>query len=293
MKIGLGSVQFGLDYGISNTHGMTSNEEVGRILKLAKGHGISVIDTASQYGKSEAVLGQHLSLNSPFKVVTKTPHFSTDQITLTDKRRVKEVFSGSLSLIGQQVGYGLLTHNCNDLLKPGGEFLFEGLEELKQDGVAEKIGTSVYSPAQLEVVLKRYAIDIVQLPFSIFDQRFLNSGLLAELKQQGVEVHARSAFLQGVLLMETVQLPDYLTSLRPVHQELTALLSEQSLSTLEAALGFVQAQDEIDVVVCGVNTASQLSEIVAAAKVDVEPSLFGRFAISNERLVDPSQWITK
>ncbi len=293
MKIGLGTVQFGLDYGISNAGGITPTKDVADILALAFNSGIQVLDTASLYGSSEEVLGRCSKNKNYFKLVTKTPKFCVDNIAEKDKKYLIDVFANSLNLLGVESAYGLLIHDVNDLMKPDGQLIFDGLSQLKKEGLVDKIGVSVYSPEQLGHILDFFPVDIVQLPFNVFDQRFLTTGLLGKLKNRRIEVHSRSAFLQGLLLMETALLPAFFNPIRKVHAEFVESAKKLGLTAVEAALGYALAQEEIDVVICGVNTASQLSELIAATRAPIDVSIFKDLALADERFIDPSRWVTK
>ena len=140
MKLGLGTVQFGIDYGISNQDGKTSLDEIENILVVAMRKGISVIDTAAMYGTSEEALGQTLSESHSFKIVTKTPRFTSSVITSDDIQRLEDSFFQSLHKMKCASSYGLLIHNADDLLSENGHLLFNKMNDLKQKGLVEKIG---------------------------------------------------------------------------------------------------------------------------------------------------------
>ena len=205
-KIALGTVQFGIDYGINSESGQVQPEEVRSILNYAHSQNIDLLDTAPVYGDSEKILGRANSSN--FKVVTKTRHFDSLKINNNDIRLLNSDFYHSLEYLKQDSVYGVLMHNASDLLKPGAEKLFDQLQKLKQEEKITKIGVSVYDHSQLQAILEIFDIDLVQLPFNIIDKRLIDSGMLAKLKNRGIEVHARSVFLQGLLLMSERNRPD-------------------------------------------------------------------------------------
>jgi aryl-alcohol dehydrogenase-like predicted oxidoreductase len=290
MKIGLGTVQFGLPYGVSNTTGRTEADEVGRILEYAESSGICVLDTAAAYGDSEKVLGRFISGNSAFRVVTKTLPIKGDIVDSEAVASVEQRFETSLKNLGQASIYGLLLHRADDLLKPGGGELASWLAAQKVSGKVSKVGVSVYERRTLDAILDKHAIDVVQLPLNILDQRLLANGYLAELKAAGIEIHVRSAFLQGLLLMHPDEMPPYFSGIQAHMRCLKQFIEDQGLSSIEAALGFVSSIDEVDSVVCGVNTIEQLKEIVACATTSVDAAAYKEFAISDEKVLDPSQW---
>src|SRR5690606_38310207 len=169
-RIGLGTVQLGKDYGVTNHAGRPSLEEAAQIVQVAAGHGVKVIDTAAVYGKSERVLGQILRGSQDFRIVTKIPPLRERAITSRQIDLVKSAFERSLHRLDVGKVYGLLVHNPDDLLADGGDWLWEVLCELQEAGRVEKIGVSVYGEAQLEPILDEFEIDLVQLPLNVLDQ---------------------------------------------------------------------------------------------------------------------------
>ncbi len=288
MKIALGTAQFGLDYGISNIHGITKKHEIDQILQFASENDIRIIDTAKLYGNSESVIGDFNNCNYDWSIVTKTPHFTGDHIGMEHVNQLKNSFSKSLLNLKKKSIYGLLLHSCDDLLKPNGSMLFEAMKELKKSGLVKKIGVSLYSGKQIDYILSKFDIDLVQLPINIFDQKLFLSGQLKKLKNNGVEVHARSAFLQGLLLMDYDLIPSYFLPIIKKIDLFHALAKNMSLSRLELALGFVLGIDEIDKIVIGVNTVSQLQEIIKATQVNVNALDFRSISVDNTNFTNPS-----
>lgn len=278
MRLGLGTVQFGTNYGVSNRLGKPSDQEIIEILSFAKEKGVSFLDTAPVYGDAEALIGK-LS-PEPFQIVTKTKKSK-------DVREVEEEFFLSLDRLRQKNLYGLLVHDAKDL---SGE-LISWLNEIKTQGLVKKIGISIYSPADLENISDSFFPDIVQLPVNVLDQRSLNQGTLRELKAKGIEIHARSAFLQGLLLMKPGEIPAHLKSLYPLLSQYQSECSALGLSPLQAALGFLKSIKQIDCVLVGVAVCQELQEIIQAW----EESMFrlpdyGQYACSNEIFLNPSLW---
>lgn len=291
MKLGLGTVQFGLDYGVSNTQGRTPRDEVAYILGLAKSAGVSVLDTAALYGSSEEALGENLPADQSFKIVTKTAQFRRAKITSEDAQHLSNVFNDSLRKLGQNKVYGLLVHHADDLLAEGGEYLMEVMLVLKSRGLVEKIGVSMYSGEQIDRTLERYAIDLVQVPVNVFDQRLLVGGKLKQLKTSGIEIHARSLFLQGLLLMPVAHIAEYFAPLKKKIAAYHTYLQSQGLTMLQGALAFAASCQEIDEGILGVCSAQELRGILDAwHTLPQKPLDFGEFACSDERMINPSLW---
>ena len=289
MKLGLGTVQFGLPYGISNKSGQVSAAEVNKILLLAASSGINVIDTAACYGNSESVLGANLPLVHDFSIVTKTLPLKTNKIGLEDVAKVEAGFYNSLHQLGQSSVHGLLIHHSADLLNPGGDYLYSALKRWKSEGLVKKIGVSVYDKEEVDRLFERYTFDIVQLPLNVFDQRLVQDGTLQWLYQESVEIHVRSAFLQGLLLMPTTSLPPYFMNLKSHHAAYYKVLEQAEISPLEGALGYLHNQPQISSVLIGVETSMQLQQCLLAAR-NIPALDFSSFAIDKSKILDPRNW---
>jgi aryl-alcohol dehydrogenase-like predicted oxidoreductase len=289
-KIGLGTVQWGMDYGIANRAGRPSDAEVGRILDRARTAGISLLDTAAAYGEAETVIGR-LPQTRDFGIVTKTLPWRGE----TGPERLAAVAAGidaSLARLRRGSVQVLLVHHAEELLSPHGGALWELLEDARATGKAGRIGVSVYDPAQLARLLDGFGVEAVQLPLNLYDQRFLRTGMLTKLRTANVEVHVRSSFLQGVLLMQPDNLPAHLSSLREHHIRCAGLLGAAGVTPLQAALGFCLSNGDVAHVIVGCETQAQLDGILDAGAA-VSPAFdTTAFAIDDEALVDPRRWPT-
>jgi aryl-alcohol dehydrogenase-like predicted oxidoreductase len=292
MKIAIGAAQFGMNYGISNINGKTTQFEVSRILKYAEKNEINYIDTASKYGDSEQTIGSIVEQNK-YNIITKTPTFHDENIIRNiHLNELKKSFKQSLNLLKQNHIYGLLAHSCDDLLKPGGDILFEEMERLKLLGIVNKIGVSVYSSYQIEAILDKYTIDLIQLPLNIVDQKILYDGSLLRLKEKGVEIHVRSVFLQGLLLMPLSKLPIYFSAIKPTLKKFHSYANSLSLTSLELAIAFVNNINQVDQVVVGFNSLEQLKEVFLASDVVLDPLDFSDLSINDTNFTNPSMWKT-
>lgn len=290
-RIGLGSAQFGLDYGISNSGGQTAESDVADILALAQGEGVTLIDTASAYGNADSILGQSWPADHLFEVVTKTPKLTGERPA---RDELRDSFAESLARLRLRTLGGLLAHDADDLLGPTGDDLWDGMLALKEAGLVEKIGASAYTGEQVEALLARRELDIIQVPLNLFDQRLIAGGHLALLKDKGVEVHARSVFLQGLLLMEPDSLPDGMEPARAPLIQLRNRLARFGLSAVDAAIGFCLAQVEVDRVIVGVTSRDDLGEILAAAAKPISEDFpWSECALSDLDVVDPRRWPAK
>jgi aryl-alcohol dehydrogenase-like predicted oxidoreductase len=277
-KIALGTAQFGLDYGISNTDGQVHPREVENILSVAKNNNIDILDTASGYGNSEKILGD-VGIYG-FKIVTKTTPIKSgvDNVLKSFKQSLENLRIKSVD--------GLLIHNIEDVQNKEFDILYEELNNLKQDKLINKIGFSVYTPKQVDFLLDNFDFDLIQVPFNVFDVRLIEGGQLQALKNKSVEVHARSVFLQGILL-DFNNLPNNFLTWQKQFDKYQAMVGSSGLSLLEYALNFTLSIKELDKVLVGVNNADQLVEIINASKKNVD---LKAFSINDVELLNPSLW---
>ena len=290
MKIGLGTVQFGSDYGISNKQGKPSPHEVENIINTAYKGGVRLIDTAPAYD-SEKMIGKIIRGKSGLKIVTKTPAFSSATIGSEDLKNLEDSFNNSLLLLGQSKLYGLLIHHCDDLLKPNGRKIWDKMVELKNAGLIEKIGVSVYTSEQIDSILERYTINIIQLPINVLDQRLIINGYLAKCKKMGIEIHARSVFLQGLLLMNPDLLHPFFEPIKEHLKMYHAFINEKGLTPIEAALSFVLSLGEVAYIIVGVNSIYELNGILPSVHINAARLRgFSCFETNDNNILDPSYW---
>lgn len=271
-KLGLGTVQFGLNYGISNTGGQTPQEEVSRILAVALQNNITTLDTASAYGNAEAVLGQ--AGVSGFNVVSKF-------MTPAEGETISLQLEASLNYLGADSLYGYLAHRPEELLvQPQ---LWEELQSFKAKGLVKKVGFSLNRPQELEALLdKGMQPDLIQVPFNYLDNRFEN--LMMQLHDNGCEVHTRSAFLQGLFFRNAATLPTFFDAVKP----LLAELQQSNASLSGRLLNYVLEKPFIDRVIIGVENAKQLQQNIN--EIQSAPSLPVYTVVVPENIIIPATW---
>lgn len=287
-KLGIGTAQFGFDYGISNRAGKTSSSDVARVLDLASQAGVRWLDTAPAYGVSEMVLGEMLRPSHRFRVTTKIPRM--DNPRADPVKHLRNTFATSLLKLRHDELYGLLFHSSADLLGPSGKQLFAAATELKQEKRVAKIGVSVYTAQEIDAVCERFTIDLIQLPLSILDQRLLASGHLNYLSSQGTEIHARSIFLQGLLLMDPNDLDAQFDEVKRQLCRLREATSRSGTSLIVAALLFVCKLPEVSAAICGVNSVAQLSELLVDESSTTAEMDYSDFAVEDGSTLDPRFW---
>lgn len=284
-KLAIGTVQFGMSYGIANQQGQVSRSAAREMLNLAKEHNVDKLDTAIAYGESEACLGEIGTQD--FKLITKLPAIP-DGCTNIDIW-IKEQMQASLERLCVTKVHALMLHRPNQLLGSGGEMIYRALQSLKSSGVVSKIGISVYSPHELQWITDKFKIDIVQAPFNLIDRRLNNSGWLKKLKDMGVEIHTRSAFLQGLLLMPKDAVPAKFSQWNDLLQNWQNWLAINNLSAVQACLAYPFSFPEIDRVVVGVDSIKQLKQIIDAAASTMSLE-FPDIESSEENLINPANW---
>lgn len=288
MKLALGTAQFGLPYGIANTQGQVPLEEGRAILRVAQSHGMDMLDTAMAYGDSEQRLGD-IGL-ARWRVVSKLPAIPDNCPDIP--RWVATSVRGSLDRLRVASLYGLLLHRSELLLARDGERLYGAMQQLKADGLVHKIGVSVYAPTELDALPVRYRLDLVQAPFNLLDRRLNSTGWLSRLSAQGVEVHARSVFLQGLLLMQGDRRPAAFARWERTWAIYDAWLQQGQLSPLDACLGFALSTPGVDRVIVGVDCVSHLREVLQSAGRGPIPEPPVALETEDIDLLHPARWIT-
>ena len=282
MKITLGTVQFGINYGISNQHGVPSDTELKTIFDVAKQLGIKNLDTAKAYGNAEERIGEFS--DNQFNIISKFPKVDSEaalHLALTE----------TLALLKTDSIYGYLAHNADVLIE--NPSLWNALLDAKNKGKISKIGFSLYQPEQLEKLLELNCIpDFVQLPYSILDRKF--EAQLSILKELGTEIHVRSVFLQGLYFMNPTNLPEKLQPLQSNLTEFHQLCDEHNVSVGEVALNYVIANANIDQLVIGIETAEQLQQnIDTISNWKPNDKLFSQIEaiqIKDKSLLNPVNW---
>ena len=257
-KLGLAASQFGLDYPVSNPRGRAPETEVGDMLQIAARAGVSVLDT-SLSGRSERVIGQLLPRPSPFRVVVKTARCDRGP------DYVEAEAKASLTRLGLERAHALLVEQAGDLFSPHGAAMWDRMKALRDEGLFERIGVSVYASDDPVGVARRFHPDIIQAPASLLDQRLIVNGALAEIAEMGVDVHLRSIFLQGLLFLPPDRVPVQLQSASRGLSRVRRMIAEGRSDPLQAALGFALARPEASAVIVGVSSAAELQAVVAAA----------------------------
>lgn len=285
-KFSLGTAQFGMNYGVSNTTGQLAKSEAAAILLQAKNSGVKSLDTAVAYGDAELNLGE-IGV-SEFNLTTKLPGIPINHPKIGEW--ISNQINGALSRLRVSQLYGVLVHHSQQLLGKQGEEIFLSLEQIKKSGVVKKIGVSIYSPNELELLTKKYVLDIVQAPINILDNRLERDGWLHKLNKLGIEVQARSIFLQGLLLMNKRKIP---SKFKPWESTLNQwhkwLEQNPEINATQACLSYVCSKANIDKFVVGIDNLNQFNELVDIIENPVNLS-FPNIILNDEKFLHPSNW---
>ncbi len=290
----LGTVQFGMDYGINNTSGKPTKEEVFKTLDFAVAHGIKVFDTAAAYGNSEELLGEYAISRKlgaeRFQIVSKLNPGNMDGADDAQEKIYQEV-CGSLERLHTQELYGYLLHKAECIYD--GEIV-AALQRVKQEGLVRNIGISIYQISEGEAAMESGIIDFIQMPYNVFDQRGDLTGFLKKAKSKGVTMFTRSAFLQGLFLMGREDIPECLEQAKKYLSEFEQLLEEFQLDKVSTLLNFPANNPYIDYVVVGVDNVMQLQEHVSkfGGQLPIEFLQKARQMFGNveEEIIMPNLW---
>lgn len=288
MKLALGTVQFGLDYGVANTDGKVDVTTMISILQRARAKGIDTLDTAISYGESEKRLG--MTNVKDWRIVTKLPEIPNECTNINTW--ILNQVQKSLLRLGVTRISALLLHRPDQLLESNGVEIWKALQDLKQKNIVKKIGFSVYDCNQLDALWASFQPNIVQMPYNLLDQRFMISGWMKKMNDAGVEIHVRSIFLQGLLLMSKSDRPEKFNHWKEIWEVLDAWLLEYDITAVEAAISFAMDNPYIDKIVVGVDNVQQLEEILSIIlkrKIVHPPK---SLHTNDIRLINPSQWNT-
>jgi len=285
-KIILGSANFNQLYGIKKN--FIKKSEIKKLFDLALKNKIKTIDTSPLYDKSEKIIG--LLNNNRFKIISKIPKPPKNIKRENIKKWLKQSVMISLKNLKIKKFECLLLHNANSLLCKNGDEIYKGIRNMKINGFTSKIGVSIYDFNVLDIILKKFKFNLIQAPFNILDQRLVEKGWLKKLKKRKIEVHARSIFLQGILLLKHNQLPKKLIKLSKKLMVWENWLKKNKFSSLQVCLSFVLNQRQLDGIVVGFNNTNQLNQILKLKQIKNNFSL-PNLNIKDKKLIDPREWL--
>jgi len=286
-KLILGTVQFGLNYGINNIVGKPSKKNIKSILDSAYNNGIQLLDTAEAYGDSQNKIGEyHNNSTNKFNVITK---FSSNAEGFS--LNIIERVHNNLKILDVDKLYCYMFHSFDDFENHFENYRKE-LRLLKKNGIIDNIGVSVYTNNELESVLKFDEISLVQLPFNLLDNDNKRGDILKKAKVKGIEIHTRSVFLQGLFFKKISELGDKIKPLEPYLRSLNDLC-DKDYKINDLALNYVCNKKNIDRVLIGVDNVFQLKANIVSEKRNIQKEIFKKIEaidVKEIELLNPSNW---
>lgn len=295
MELCLGTVQLGMDYGIRGKKKPPLDESLG-IIDFALHNGIETVDTANAYGEAEYVVGTYLSGNpgvrKGIRLISKFRPNLLDDIPAEKYYPVmKENLHESLRTLHTDYLDGYLLHSARYVFH---DEIIAALRRLKDDGYVRNIGVSVYEAEEAKAGIQRGDLDFLQLPYSALDQRMRHCGVFKMAGEKGFPLHSRSAFIQGLVLMDETEVPAFLERAKPLVKKMSRLCDEAGLSRVQLAMGYVKRQTAISHLVFGVRNIAQLKENIEAFSYDlpddIADELKREFGSVEADIVMPSLW---
>ncbi len=286
-KIIIGTAQFGMKYGISNISGKTKKNQIKKMLLYGKKKKLRYLDTSSNYGNAENILGK-FKLNN-WQIITK---YKTDQI-LVKKGKILEnlirLIEKSKKRLRVKKIYAILLNNPDLILNKCGKELYESLKKVKKMGLISNFGYSIYNFSNLKKICKNFKPDIIQCPYNVFDRRLVTKNYLSFLKKKKIEIHVRSIFLQGLLLLPIKKLPKLHKKRRKIFVNWERWLFNNKLEPVDACLNFALQNKEIDKIVLGFNNLTHLKKIFTT-KLNNKLIFPKNILSNNQKLINPNLW---
>ena len=287
-KLILGTVQFGLEYGINNSIGKPSFEVIKDILDLAFLNGVNILDTAEAYGDSQEILGRyHKQSKNKFEIITK---FCRTRKDLSEDilKRVET----DLTTLNVESLYCYMYHSFNDFISFYKKDS-DRIKNLKQQKLIKKFGISVYTNEEIEAVLEFKEVDLIQLPFNILDNINLRGEIIRKANENGVEVHTRSTFLQGLIFKNSNDLSSSLKPIKPYLDSIKCISKNYNITIQDLALKYVLSQKKINNILIGVETLEQLEMNFNITLNNLSQETINEINainIKDVRLLNPSNW---
>lgn len=295
MELCLGTVQFGMDYGVRGKKKPDLDESLS-MMDYAVQNGIRSFDTACAYGTAEEITGiflqRHLSDRNKLFITSKLlPNILEDTPEEKYYVTIRQNLQSSLRRLHTDYLDGYYFHTPAYVFQ---EAAVSALSQLKKEGSIRNAGVSVYEISEAEAGISEERIDLIQAPFSIFDQRMLNAGVFSHASETGTKVHTRSAFIQGLIFMRPDEVPPYLQKAAPLLREVEEITEKYRVSRTELAIGFLKKQTSIDRLVFGVHNLTQLKENIsvfqAVDQLDAIEEAGELFQNLDAEIVMPSLW---
>lgn len=295
MELRLGTVQFGLDYGIIGQKKPTTEYSVG-CLDYAVQNGIKAIDTAEAYGNAQEVVGAFLHKKTvPRDTITIStkmrPNVLDDVQPEHYESEIVSHLQNTLQTLHTDYVDAYLFHSARYAFRPE---LIEALHTVVDMGLARQIGVSVYEPEEAKACLENPLVKFMQFPYSVFDHRMKMAGVFAQAENHACNIEVRSAFIQGLILLNEEQVPDFLAEAKPIVTKLKKISKETGISRVALAMAYIKREKTVSHLVFGVDSKEQLAEDIKLFNEDISADILAvldkEFADIKAEVVMPSLW---
>ena len=292
-KLSLGTVQFGIDYGIANSKGKPNQNSVNKIIEYVVSRGINSFDTAQGYGDSEKVIGNYFGItdSEPILAVSKID----SKKLLLSERDFNELIQSSVNQLNVNSLFGLLMHN-SDLMNVWIEKYTTKIDLLKSKNIIKYFGVSIYTNQEFEMAINNEDIDIIQIPFSVFDQRAISNKWFEKAKEKNKLIFIRSIYLQGLLLMDIQSIPVNLVAAKEYIKKLDKMCKDLQVTKNELCLSFVNTVAEEASLLFGCETLSQAKqnldvfENMNMLEKNIINDIIENFQDMPEHIYNPTKW---
>ena len=282
-KLILGTVQFGLNYGINNILDKPAENQVKEILDYAHSQGVGTLDTADAYGNASEVIGNYTAnTTNEFDINTK---FKEGDFSLENQ------LDDSLTKLSKDAVNVYFYHSFHDFINQ--PKLKVQLLDLKEKGCIKKIGLSVYENEEFLKACDSDFIDVIQFPFNLLDNYSKRGELIKVAKNKGKELQVRSVFLQGLFFKSIIDLPNKLKPLKKYLEKLNEIAESEAVSMEQLALGYVLQHQEIDHVIIGVDSLIQLKNNINISKKGISKEAtdsINEVNVKKVELLYPKNW---
>lgn len=281
----LGTAVFAPGYGISNLGSILSESHGSALLEAALSLGIQDFDTAPSYGDAEKLLGFVKKAGHNFVVSTKISYEAC-----RNPKTIESFIAESLKRLHVSEIDTLYLHDEKSLLEEGASLLLKELENLRKRGLFKKLGVSIYTEASLKFLMQKFEqIDVFQVPENICDRRLRESSISQEMIDDHREYIIRSVFLQGLLLMPTCDIPNYLSETRTTVKSLQIFAENKQMTVLDLCLAYVRDIAWCNGIIVGASTCEELTKIVGS-KGKLPQNWSKEVKTISGKLIDPRNW---
>lgn len=283
-KIILGTAQFGFNYGEFNKTGQTQFAEVTKIINDLNKNDIKNIDTAPAYKESEYILGKIGVSN--FSIISKIAFLKADFDNL-DYWFENEINKSLVNLNLTQLNT-ILIHDYDYLTFDQLKKIFKTLYNFKNQ-LFLKIGISTYSIKKYIKQFSNFDIDVIQTNYNIFDRKIEDNKFIDIIKNNNINLHVRSIFLQGLLISKFDNIPDKFKKNNSIFIRWDKFLKNYKFNSIDYCLNFVLLNPYVDGIVIGFDAYNQYKQILKIKRLK-DFIKFDYHLSDDDKIINPFLW---